>query len=158
MNVCGIDPSSKGWVATVIKHDNNKFYWLESKKDSVEFEYKIDHFVIEEPKPGRHQAVIFLFKTALWSGIVAGKTDCRNFVTADVWRKWLTGKRNPKDSVVKECLSLLINNSPKRSNSHQRDAAGIACYWASLDRYANESQKAERTSFISSKKYTLHSK
>ncbi len=51
-------------------------------------------------------------------------------VSPEEWRKWLTGKRNPSDAVIKQALESRLA-LPKRTNEHVRDALGVALWLSS---------------------------
>ncbi len=59
-------------------------------------------------------------------------------VSPEEWRKWLTGKRNPSDAVIKQALeSRLV--LPRRTNEHVRDALGVALWLQAVGRSASAS-------------------
>jgi Holliday junction resolvasome RuvABC endonuclease subunit len=50
--------------------------------------------------------------------------------TAREWRKALVGKANPENNEITPVVLRLVNGWPKRSNNHERDAAGVAAFGA----------------------------
>lgn len=79
--------------------------------------------------PGRvHRfgAATLLLKVAFEAGRLVERHVATPVAPED-WRRWLTGKRGPKDVEIRRCLEARID-LPKRTNSHVRDAIGIALY------------------------------
>lgn len=79
--------------------------------------------------PGRvHRfgASMLLLKVAFEAGRLVERHVATPVAPED-WRKWLTGKRGPKDAEIRRCLEARID-LPRRTNSHVRDAIGIALY------------------------------
>jgi Holliday junction resolvasome RuvABC endonuclease subunit len=53
--------------------------------------------------------------------------------TAREWRKALVGKPNPENNEITPVVLRLVNGWPKRSNNHERDAAGVAAFGVLVD-------------------------
>lgn len=53
-----------------------------------------------------------------------------SLVTPEEWRKALCGDHHADDKMVGAAIPLAIAGWPKRSNPHERDAAGVALYAA----------------------------
>lgn len=49
-------------------------------------------------------------------------------VSAHDWRKAIIGKRNASDAEIKAALPRVVIDVPERSNSHVRDAIGVATW------------------------------
>jgi len=70
-----------------------------------------------------------LVETARWAGFAQGFTYLRStsiVLTAQQWRKELTGKPNASDALIHEALRPRITDLPKRCSVHIRDAVGVA--------------------------------
>jgi hypothetical protein len=58
-------------------------------------------------------------------------------VSAAQWRRSLLGAGRATDRVIAQRLPLIVNDMPKRTNAHVRDAVGVAAYadrWAKVNR------------------------
>jgi Holliday junction resolvasome RuvABC endonuclease subunit len=47
-------------------------------------------------------------------------------VTASDWRRGIVGRSSPSDAAIKVAIMRQVAGWPKRSNEHERDAAGVA--------------------------------
>lgn len=65
-----------------------------------------------------------LFQAAIDHGFEAQE------VSAEEWRRALTGTGQPENKAIAEVIRLRYANWPAKSNNHERDAAGLALYGA----------------------------
>ncbi len=51
---------------------------------------------------------------------------------AQTWRNGLLGQRGAPDALIKQAIERLVHGLPKRTNTHERDAGGVAVAAARL--------------------------
>lgn len=145
MRVLGIDPGSKRVGVAIIDFDKHgQATWEHAEELTPEgldrvwlantaALHKVDRVAIELPKPRAMGALRQLVGTAELAGYVRGLAECLDLdpmqITSYEWRKRLCGNSNAKDAIIKYALEAHLD-VPK-SNSHKRDAAGVAlvCGW-----------------------------
>ena len=71
-----------------------------------------------------------LIMTARVAGFIAGVALYRGLQVIELaperWRSIVVGSPHPQDSDVKRAVRVLVPTWPEKSNSHVRDAAGVA--------------------------------
>lgn len=150
--VLGVDPgpSSHGW-ALVRVVDLQSAEWLAcGDVDVTEIGSLFSRIGVECPEPalvaierpaggGYSPATVPpLLETAYQAGRVAGVAErlalsVRPLAAAD-WRREVVGRGNAENAAIKDAVLRLVRGWPKRSNAHERDAAGVALAagWAEL--------------------------
>lgn len=89
-----------------------------------------------------------LLATARVAGELVGvaKANGRHVIelSPETWRRALTGKTTASDATIKRAVGFHVTEMPKRSNSHTRDAIGVAIVGAS--KFAREQAFARQVS------------
>lgn len=140
MRVLGVDPGSAHVGVAVLEFDSHgraSWSWADEVSPNdvsrawlldLVTRFRFDRVAIEQPVPRAMGALRQLIATAELSGYVRGLADSLSLdpmpITSYEWRKRLTGASNAKDAVIKFALEEHLN--VPRSNSHKRDAAGVA--------------------------------
>lgn len=136
MRVLGIDPGSSHVGVCVLEfNDHGRATWKHAEEltpNDVTQDwlrgFDVDRVAIELPVPRAMGALRQLIGTAEIAGYIRGLADSLGLdpmpITSYEWRKRLTGSSNAKDAVIRFALEAHIN--VPRSNSHKRDAAGVA--------------------------------
>lgn len=143
MQILGIDPGTKKTGVTELRFDGSHFHYVWSghvKNDDVHLRISSVHLVgIEAPGGSmfgggaRSANVVRSSYWAGWFACIANGRGCRIVeATANEWRKAIVGRANAKDALIKSKVVPLIVGWPKASNSHVRDAAGMAMYAARM--------------------------
>ena len=146
IRILGIDPGPKqcGFASLYLDDGNVRFGSVDIVQSNhldvarwMGSLFSWDIVAIERPRGIAFNAkgggvVPALMDTAFVAGLCAGIAGNRTVVTATAneWRKAIVGKAAATDAQVKVAISRLVKGWPTRSNSHHRDAAGIACFAA----------------------------
>lgn len=87
---------------------------------------------VEQPEGFIHQHArgAQLLETARVAGEIAGLARLSGYRVAQLpagkWRHALAGKNNASDALVARACAMFVRGMPKKSNSHVRDALGLA--------------------------------
>jgi hypothetical protein len=103
--------------------------------DLIEHASDLDAVVVERPvRAHKMEANMPLLETALAAGEFYGRAAqmgrAAALLSAESWRACVAGSSSASDARVKTALGIHLPNLPKRSNPHERDAAGVALGWA----------------------------
>lgn len=143
LQVLGIDPGTKKSGVTELEFDGStfRFAWTGNvPNDDVHLRISPAHLVgIEAPGGSmfgggaRSANVVRSSYWAGWFACIANARGCRIVeATANEWRKAIVGRANAKDALIKSKVVPHIVGWPKVSNSHARDAAGMAMFAARM--------------------------
>jgi|GEM_PF-3728750 len=140
MRVLGIDPGSAHVGVAVLEFDDRGApTWVDAEEVKPDVAtmpwvgeqvivYQADLVAVETPVPRAAFALRQLIETArVAERMLCGADNAgveRMEFTSYEWRKRLTGASNAKDAVIK--FALEAHMAVPRSNSHKRDAAGVA--------------------------------
>lgn len=137
--VLGIDPgpTSHGWAVICVHDLQTAEYLACGESEAVRglpFFTPVPPALcaIERPAGGGYSPATVppLLETAYQAGILSGMARGRNLevtpLCAADWRREVVGRGNAEDAAVKDAVTRIVRGWPKRSNAHQRDAAGVA--------------------------------
>ena len=143
MLIVGIDPGTKKTGMVELCFDGSRFHYMwcdHVLNESVHSLIQTSHLVAIEAPGGsmfgggaRSANVVRASYWAGWFACIANSRGCRVVeATANEWRKAIVGRANAKDALIKSKVVPAIVGWPKVSNSHVRDAAGMAMFAARM--------------------------
>jgi Holliday junction resolvasome RuvABC endonuclease subunit len=150
--VVGFDPSTEGtaWAMLDIQPKSRKYLDCGRARDDEAIVDFFDRFVgygfptilvaVETPGhalhihhegiPAARARASCLIATARVAGFISGRASARGLlvyeVTPERWRSLVIGLPSPQDVAIKAAITRLVVEWPAKSNSHVRDAAGVA--------------------------------
>jgi len=147
MRVIGFDPGAHlGWVALDVARPGARAAWIAAGvlRGEARVRLALELYIEHQPDAVIVEAVEAVygrdrFGAGMASALLAAERlggrlyqlaedhgIPAHTITAAQWRKAITGNGRATDEAIKAAILLRCAGWPKRSNAHERDAAGVA--------------------------------